>query len=127
MALSGVLLNTGSRLLGCGVDRRLVGNPKPIGRKGLVNNCLSIRAEHNAVHALAIQAEPAVNVKQVFSEKLPSIAGGSFENDATSFWEEHRVRAYEVGPDQKATIVTIANLLQVGINLLRSPFKVIFS
>jgi hypothetical protein len=28
--------------------------------------------------------------------------------------EEHRIRAYEVGPDQRTTIVTIANLLQVG-------------
>lgn len=27
--------------------------------------------------------------------------------------ENHRIRAYEVGPDQRATIVTIANLLQV--------------
>ena len=28
--------------------------------------------------------------------------------------EEHRIRAYEVGPDQRTTIVTIANLLQVS-------------
>ncbi|KAK9844249.1 hypothetical protein WJX84_004939 [Apatococcus fuscideae] len=30
----------------------------------------------------------------------------------TAFCEEHRVRAYEVSPDQRATIVTIANLIQ---------------
>ena len=29
--------------------------------------------------------------------------------------EEHRIRGYEVGPDQKTTITTIANLLQVWI------------
>ena len=29
--------------------------------------------------------------------------------------EEHRIRGYEVGPDQKTTITTIANLLQVCI------------
>lgn len=27
--------------------------------------------------------------------------------------EEHRIRGYEVGPDQKTTITTMANLLQV--------------
>ena len=30
----------------------------------------------------------------------------------SSFVEHHRIRAYEVGPDQHTTIVTIANLLQ---------------
>lgn len=41
---------------------------------------------------------------------VPSQAGLSPEH--TSFLEEHRIRAYEVGPDQRTTIVTIANLLQ---------------
>uniref|UniRef100_UPI003F7784EC Acyl-[acyl-carrier-protein] hydrolase n=1 Tax=Chlamydomonas reinhardtii TaxID=3055 RepID=UPI003F7784EC len=32
--------------------------------------------------------------------------------DKRSFREEHRIRGYEVSPDQRATIVTVANLLQ---------------
>ena len=38
---------------------------------------------------------------------------GRLTDDGTAFLEEHRIRGYEVGPDQKTTIVTIANLLQV--------------
>ncbi|KAK9815411.1 hypothetical protein WJX72_003238 [[Myrmecia] bisecta] len=34
------------------------------------------------------------------------------EEDPISFKEEHRIRSYEVGPDQQATITTVANLLQ---------------
>lgn len=34
--------------------------------------------------------------------------------------EEHRIRGYEVGPDQKTTITTMANLLQV---LCLLPFQ----
>ncbi len=37
---------------------------------------------------------------------------GRLSPDSTIFMEEHRIRAYEVGPDQRTTIVTIANLLQ---------------
>ncbi|BDA48332.1 Palmitoyl-acyl carrier protein thioesterase, chloroplastic [Coccomyxa sp. Obi] len=37
---------------------------------------------------------------------------GRLTDDGTAFLEEHRIRGYEVGPDQKTTIVTIANLLQ---------------
>ena len=44
---------------------------------------------------------------------MPVPAPGRLNADATAFVEEHRIRAYEVGPDQRATIVTIANLLQV--------------
>ena len=36
-----------------------------------------------------------------------------FREDGTAFLEEHRIRGYEVGPDQETTIVTMANLLQV--------------
>lgn len=38
---------------------------------------------------------------------------GRLTDDGTAFLEEHRIRGYEVGPDQQTTIVTIANLLQV--------------
>lgn len=44
---------------------------------------------------------------------LPAPAPGRLENNAQNFVEEHRIRAYEVGVDQKATLITLANLLQV--------------
>lgn len=34
------------------------------------------------------------------------------DEGAESFTEQHRIRSYEVGPDQRTSIVTIANLLQ---------------
>ncbi len=40
-------------------------------------------------------------------------AAGHLSADGTAFLEEHRIRGYEVGPDQQTTIVTMANLLQV--------------
>ena len=50
-------------------------------------------------------------------EQQPCEAG-RLNEDGTAFLEEHRIRGYEVGPDQKTTIVTIANLLQVCSFLL---------
>ncbi len=47
-------------------------------------------------------------------ETLPAPAPGVLQHNATIFVEEHRIRAYEVGADQKTTISTIANLLQVS-------------
>ena len=47
-------------------------------------------------------------------EVLPVPAQAGLNDDNTSFVEEHRIRSYEVGPDQHTTIVTIANLMQVG-------------
>lgn len=45
-------------------------------------------------------------------ECLSAPAPGRLENNAQNFVEEHRIRAYEVGVDQKATLITLANLLQ---------------
>lgn len=42
----------------------------------------------------------------------PVVASRLVDND-TVFVEQHRIRGYEVGPDRQATILTIANLLQV--------------
>lgn len=56
-----------------------------------------------------MQADPGGN-----GAAQPSLlAAGQLRGDSTSFVEQHRIRAYEVGPDQCATIVTVANLLQV--------------
>ena len=46
---------------------------------------------------------------------FPAPAAAVLQDNATLFVEEHRIRAYEVGADQKTTISTIANLLQVLI------------
>jgi len=46
-------------------------------------------------------------------KSFPAPAAGVLQDNATLFVEEHRIRAYEVGADQKTTISTIANLLQV--------------
>lgn len=45
---------------------------------------------------------------------LPTPRPPGLSHDLRSFSEEHRIRAYEVGPDQRTTIATIANLLQVS-------------
>lgn len=43
---------------------------------------------------------------------LPSPGPSGLDPGDESFTEEHRIRSYEVGPDQRTSIVTIANLLQ---------------
>lgn len=40
-------------------------------------------------------------------------ATGRLLDRATAFEEDHKIRAYECGPDQRTTIFTISNLLQV--------------
>jgi hypothetical protein len=45
---------------------------------------------------------------------LPCPAPAHFELNNTVFVEEFRIRGNEAGPDQRANIITIANLLQVG-------------
>jgi hypothetical protein len=44
---------------------------------------------------------------------LPAPNAAHFEADNTIFLEEFRIRGNEAGPDQRANIITIANLLQV--------------
>ena len=61
--------------------------------------------------------EPAVsallNGKLTHREAQQACAAGRLSDDGTAFLEEHRIRGYEVGPDQQTSIVTMANLLQV--------------
>jgi fatty acyl-ACP thioesterase A len=45
--------------------------------------------------------------------RLPAPEAAHFEADNTVFVEEFRIRGNEAGPDQRANIITIANLLQV--------------
>ena len=60
----------------------------------------------------------AAAVEQQQSEvalaEFPAAAPGRFIDDNTSFVQEFPVRGYEVAPNQRASMVTVANLLQVS-------------
>lgn len=56
--------------------------------------------------------EPAT-VPTVALDSMRAPEPGHFVDNYTAFREQHRIRGYEAGPDQKANIITIANLLQV--------------
>ena len=49
----------------------------------------------------------------LYTDVMIPPAGGRLHSGCTAFIECHRVRGGEVGPDQTATIATMANLLQV--------------
>lgn len=69
--------------------------------------CQTVALEREAVRAESHEAE------HVSRDTLPAPSPGQLQHNATVFVEEHRIRAYEVGADQKTTISTVANLLQV--------------
>lgn len=73
--------------------------------------CYTAALEREAVRAEAHEDE------HVSRDTLPAPSPGQLQRNATVFVEEHRIRAYEVGADQKTTISTIANLLQVRTRL----------
>eukprot|EP00197_Chlamydomonas_leiostraca_P005602 CAMPEP_0202869348 /NCGR_PEP_ID=MMETSP1391-20130828/12405_1 /ASSEMBLY_ACC=CAM_ASM_000867 /TAXON_ID=1034604 /ORGANISM="Chlamydomonas leiostraca, Strain SAG 11-49" /LENGTH=347 /DNA_ID=CAMNT_0049549661 /DNA_START=114 /DNA_END=1158 /DNA_ORIENTATION=+ len=60
----------------------------------------------------AVAQEQLPHHDDVAIAEFPAPLPGSFTADLSSFSEQHRIRGYEVRPDQRATIVTIANLLQ---------------
>lgn len=64
--------------------------------------------------AASITAE-AVALPTVAHIALPAPEAAHFEDDGTAFVEEFRIRGNEAGPDQRANIITIANLLQVSV------------
>jgi len=65
--------------------------------------------------AVASEAETQVSaVVHPVHPVLPAPREAHFEHDNTVFVEEFRIRGNEAGPDQRANIITIANLLQVG-------------
>lgn len=74
---------------------------------------VDVRCHTAALEREAIQAE-ALEDEHISRDTLPAPSPGKLQHNATVFVEEHRIRAYEVGPDQKTTISTVANLLQVG-------------
>ena len=64
-------------------------------------------------HTAALEREAVSTAAPGSQDCLPAPQPGRLQNNATNFVEEHRIRAYEVGADQKATLITLANLLQV--------------
>lgn len=79
------------------------------------------RRTHLLASASAV-AEPGTSrpvdvAVAVAHPELPSPDTGRCVNNYTSFTEQYRIRGYEAGPDQRANIITMANLLQeVGGN-----------
>lgn len=71
------------------------------------------RASHKRLHASVAAAE-ADTLPTVACPVMPGTEPSRFVNNSTAFVEQLRIRGYEAGPDQRANIVTIANLLQVG-------------
>ncbi len=67
-----------------------------------------------AVQIREILPAASNNGVKVSHKEMSAPAAGYLANNSTSYKEEHKIRAYEVGPDQKTSIVTIANLLQAS-------------
>lgn len=63
----------------------------------------------------SVAAEPITAPPTVAHSTLLAPEAAHFEDDSTVFVEEFRIRGNEAGPDQRANIITIANLLQVGL------------
>jgi len=70
-----------------------------------------------AVCSAATVESHAPSTSQAMHVLAPCAAGRLIYN-GTAWVEEHRIRGYEVGPDQKTTISTIANLLQARTAVL---------
>lgn len=94
-------------------------SPQPVaGRRTHANSVgprvrsIDLRCHTAALEREAVRAE-ACEDEHVSRDTLPAPSPGQLQHNATVFVEEHRIRAYEVGADQKTTISTIANLLQV--------------
>lgn len=66
----------------------------------------------SAVAAPEVATTPSIKDEDVCILQFPPPKAGAFSTDRRKFVEEHRIRGYEVHPDQRATLVTIANLLQ---------------
>jgi len=65
---------------------------------------------------------------KIAAEEMPAPRGGTLKEEATAYVEEHRIRAYEADPNQRTTIVTMSNLLQVmptdSVQVVRLPLVV---
>lgn len=79
--------------------------------------CSSVSGTVDAVRTVPVSDVSFVTTSYeegipVYTELDPTPAVSRLAEKVTTFIEEHRIRGYEAGPDRKATIVTIADLLQ---------------
>lgn len=58
-------------------------------------------------------AEVAGSSVKTSASELPAPRSGTLAEGATAYVEELRIRSYEVDPQQRTTMVTVANLIQV--------------
>ncbi|GAX73594.1 hypothetical protein CEUSTIGMA_g1045.t1 [Chlamydomonas eustigma] len=95
---------------------KLVTVSYPLNRSGLClqhshslicRRSLAQRRYLNTLHAVE-----SSDIVKVAVSQFPSAAPGRFINDNTAFVQQFPVRGYEVAPNQRASMVTIANLLQ---------------
>ena len=87
--------------------------------KGQISTAQTAQSGNFSCAASAALTEQALSNgagrEQMLGLAQEACAAGHLSENGTAFLEEHRIRGYEVGPDQQTTIVTMANLLQVGI------------
>lgn len=84
---------------------------------------LSLRPPTAVLLEEAVRAPQANEFESKHAQNGSGPPSGRLLHHRTAFEEEHRIRAYECGPDQKTTIFTISNLLQVSSMHKRSPCK----
>eukprot|EP00887_Chlorella_sp_A99_P001791 scaffold19.g1791.t1 len=80
--------------------------------RALVQRETNQRRQVCRAQVAAVDAPSTSGAQHLALEEWPSVAPSQLIKDKRAFLEQHRIRGYEVGPDQKTSLVTIANLLQ---------------
>lgn len=79
-----------------------------------LNSRQCARPQRLRARCAAVVATETATAPAVAHRVLPAPKDAHFEENRTIFVEEFRIRGNEAGPDQRANIITMANLLQVG-------------
>ena len=97
------------------LSRRQVENIHPFSLGLRPRNASSVQQHPRCQAAVAIEDAPRVQdgTFKTAAKEMPAPRGGKLKEKATAYIEEHRIRAYEADPNQRTTIVTMSNLLQV--------------
>jgi hypothetical protein len=86
---------------------------RQLSHRGIRRKVLFVRGAAATAAATQVEAPATAEVVEPVFPVLPPPGSAHFEHDNTVFVEEFRIRGNEAGPDQRANIITIANLLQV--------------
>ena len=96
---------------------------------GTANPCCQLRCKPTGPDAGSRQSAPQTALRAAVldyeapaharpppssGQAIPNATSGRLIDNGSAFVEKHRIRAYECGPDQKTTIITVSNLLQVS-------------